>query len=112
MDTRRPSAVVTASQLWRWLSDARRFEGATHDAQEAQRSKLMAIVRANCDTLYGREHGFSSIEGINDFQRNVPINSYETLAPYVARMAAGESRLLTAEDPMMFAQTSGTTGKQ
>jgi hypothetical protein len=112
MDTKRPSAVVTASQLWRWLSDARRFEGAAHDAREAQRAKLMAIVRANRDTLYGREHGFGSITDIDDFQRNVPINSYETLAPYVERMAAGERRMLTAEDPVMFAQTSGTTGKQ
>src|SRR6266540_409067 len=112
MATRRPSTVVAASQVWRWLSDARRFEAATRDAHAAQRSKLLAIVKANRDTAYGREHGFSSIEDIDDFQRNVPINTYETLEPYVNRMAAGELRQLTADDPLMFAQTSGTTGKQ
>ncbi len=112
MNTRRPTTVVAASQLWRWFSDTRRFEIATHDAEQAQRNKLLAIVRANRDTLYGREHGFASIENVEDYQRNVPINTYEMLEPYVNRMADGEPRMLTAEDPMMFAQTSGTTGKQ
>ena len=64
----------------------------------------MSIVHANRDTLYGREHGFSSIEDIEDYQRNVPINTYESLEPYVTRMANGEQKMLTAEDPMMFAR--------
>jgi GH3 auxin-responsive promoter len=112
MPARRPSTVIAASQLWRWLSDARRFEGATRNAHETQRQKLLTIIRANRDTAYGKAHGFSSIQDIEDYQRNVPINTYESLEPYVDKMAAGESRQLTAEDPLMFAQTSGTTGKQ
>jgi hypothetical protein len=111
MNTRRATAAVIATQLWRWFADARRFEEATHDATEAQRRKLLSILRANRDTAYGRKHGFGSIRGIDDFQRNVPINSYESLEPYVARMADGEASVLTAEAPLMFALTSGTTGK-
>lgn len=109
--TRCATPVVAMSQLWRWFSDARPFEAATYDALGAQRAKLLSIVRANRDTVYGREHGFGSVEEIEDFQRNVPINTYETLAPYVERMAAGEPNVLTAEAPLMFAVTSGTTGK-
>jgi hypothetical protein len=99
------------SQLWRWFADARRFEDSTQEATAAQHAKLMSIVRANRDTVYGRAHGFGSIASIADFQRNVPINTYDHLAPYVERAAAGEPAVLTAESPLMFALTSGTTGK-
>jgi len=99
------------SQLWRWFADARHFEDSTQDATAAQHAKLMSIVAANRDTVYGRRHGFGSIGSIADFQRNVPVNTYENLAPYVERAADGEPNVLTAESPLMFAMTSGTTGK-
>ena len=111
MDTRRATTATVLSQLWRWLSDARRFEGSTYDATATQRKKLLGIVRANRDTAYGKAHGFGSIEDVDDYQRNVPINTHESLTPYIDRMAAGEPNVLTAEAPLMFALTSGTTGK-
>lgn len=111
MDTRRATTAVLVSQLWRWFSDARRFEDATHDATAAQQKKLLSIIQANRDTEYGRAHGFGSIRSIADYQRNVPVNTYESLAPQIDRMAAGEQNILTHEPPLMFALTSGTTGK-
>ncbi|MGE3910618.1 MAG: GH3 auxin-responsive promoter family protein [Chloroflexota bacterium] len=111
MDTRRASTAVLVTQLWRWFSDARHFEDATYDATAAQEKKLLSIIRANRDTAYGKRHGFSSIQSIDDYQRNVPINTYEHLSPYIDKMTAGEPNQLTAEAPLMFAMTSGTTGK-
>jgi hypothetical protein len=111
MDTRRATTATLVTQLWRWFSDARRYEGSTYDATDTQRKKLLSIVKANRDTAYGRAHGFSSIEDIDDYQRNVPINSHESLAPYIDLMADGQPNILTAESPLMFALTSGTTGK-
>ena len=111
MDTRKATTATLVSQLWRWFSDARRFEGSTYDATATQRMKLLSIVRANRDTEYGKAHGFGSIEDVDDFQRNVPINTHESLTPYIDRMADGQPNVLTAEAPLMFALTSGTTGK-
>lgn len=111
MDTRKATTATLVSQLWRWFSDARRFEGSTYDATATQRTKLLSIVRANRDTEYGKAHGFGSIEDVDDFQRNVPINTHESLTPYIDRMADGQPNVLTAEAPLMFALTSGTTGK-
>jgi hypothetical protein len=105
------AAVGAAGQMLRWLTDARRFENATRDALGAQRDKLRSIIGRNRDTEYGRAHGFGSIRSVADFQRQVPINSYDTLGPYIERMSRGERNLLTADDPIMFAVTSGTTGK-
>ncbi len=105
-------AVMAVGQMVRWYSDARHFEDASRGAIGAQLEKLLAIVRRNQDTEYGRAHGFASIHGIDDYQRQVPINNYESLSPYIERMAAGEHKILTGDDPLMFAVTSGTTGKQ
>lgn len=89
---------------------ANRFEQAVRDVEGAQAAKLREIVDRNADTDYGRKHGFASIRTLEDYRKAVPVIEYEDIRPYVDRMARGESGVLTAEDPVMFAQTSGTTG--
>ncbi|RZK44982.1 MAG: hypothetical protein EOO94_04765, partial [Pedobacter sp.] len=44
-----------------------------------------------------------------DFKKNVPIQDYEGLKPYVDRMVAGEPNVLWKGKPQYFAKTSGTT---
>ncbi|MCC6176386.1 MAG: GH3 auxin-responsive promoter family protein [Chloroflexi bacterium] len=112
MDVSLGSAALAASQLWRWLADANRFEQTTRDLESTQHLRLMTILRRNRDTEYGRAYGFASTSSIAAYQRNVPINSYESLSPWIERMANGEQKMLTADAPQMFATTSGTTGKQ
>lgn len=86
------------------------FEKESKDARKSQQDRLLQIIAANQDTVYGREHNFSSIKSISDFQKNVPINVYDSLQPYIERAAAGEQNVLTVDPPFMFATTSGTTG--
>ena len=90
---------------------ARRFESAASDASGTQHRKLMSIVERNQSTEYGKEHGFSSVKSLKDWQNAVPIVTYEDLRERVERMTRGEKNVLTAEAPVMFAKTSGTTGQ-
>jgi hypothetical protein len=90
---------------------AARFEQATRDPVAAQQRKLLEIVRANQGTEYGRAHGFAKVHDLRSYQAAAPVVSYDEIRPLVERMARGEHGVLTAEDPVMFAQTSGTTGK-
>ena len=89
---------------------AQRFERATEQAIETQRAKLLEIVHKNVDTEYGRRYDFASIQTIADYQRQVPLVSYQDIKADMDRVVAGEKNVFTAEDPVMFAQTSGTTG--
>lgn len=98
-------------RLWLKLSDADRFEEATRNPLVAQERKLLEIVRRNQDTVYGRAHGFAHVRSIRDFQARVPPNTYDTLSPWIERMTRGEPNVLTADAPLMFATTSGTTGR-
>lgn len=105
------TVAVTAGQLWRRLFYIDRFIEATCDPGAAQLHKLLEITRRNRDTVFGRAHDFGQIRSVADYQERVPVQTYDDLAPSIERVKRGEKRILTADDPMMFAVTSGTTGK-
>ncbi len=88
-----------------------KFERATKKPTETQREKLRSIIRKNQDTEYGKRYGFDSIVTVSDYQRQVPVVKYEDISDDVDKVVEGKKNVLTAETPVMFAQTSGTTGK-
>ncbi|HEX7812290.1 MAG TPA: GH3 auxin-responsive promoter family protein [Burkholderiales bacterium] len=108
----RMADLAIALQLrWTRLSQGRRIAAAARDPMRVQYDLLARIVRQNRDTTFGRRHGFAGIDGYAGFARSVPVNEYEALRPYVeAEIERGE-RGLTAEAPMHYLRTSGTTGK-
>ena len=99
---------LLAGQQW---PHHRAFEAATRRPAEAQARVLRSILSAGADTVFGREHGFATIRTPSDFARQVPVRDYEALRPWMARVVAGEARVLTAEAPCAFAVTSGTAGE-
>lgn len=60
-------------------------------------------------TVYGKEHDFEHISTYKDFTRQVPINDYDTLKPYIDRIINGEQNVLWNENIYWFAKSSGTT---
>lgn len=89
---------------------AARFEEATLDPVRVQRELLQEILQKNADTEYGRRHSFATIRGHQDYVRQVPVVTYEDILDDMTRVAGGAKGVFTAEDPVMFAQTSGSTG--
>lgn len=103
------SIVNTAIKL-RYFK-AKNFDRQTVSPLETQKKLLLSILRKNRNTVFGREHNFSSIRSIEDYRRNVGINNYETLHKYIERMLNGESNILISEKPIFYGITSGTTAK-
>jgi hypothetical protein len=89
----------------------KRFMKASVEPRNAQQACLMSIISSNKSSQFGRQHDFSSIKDIRDFCSAVPVRDYEQMRAYVERAANGESAVLTASDPVMFATTSGTTAQ-
>lgn len=87
----------------------RRFRRAAHYPLAAQSAGLLARLRANADTAYGRRFGFAQIRSVSEYQAKVPITGYEALEPYIERIAAGEAAVLTREPVLMLERTSGST---
>jgi len=86
------------------------MEIAFADPRRAQERRLQTILARNESCVFGKEHGFASIRSIADFRSRIPLSSYDQLTPWIERMVRGERNILTADDPVFFAVTSGSTG--
>ena len=106
--------VATGFQrlLRTWLkhSNADHFDEATWRPGDAQRDKLAEICARNAATDFGRRHRFDRVRSVGDYRAAVAPTTYDSLAPWIERVTRGEHNVLTADDPLMFATTSGTTG--
>jgi len=88
----------------------RRLVEAARDPVGSQLRLLRSICERNAGTEYGKQNRFADVREFEDWRKSVPVVTYERLRPRIDRMAKGEANVLTAEPPLMFAQTSGTTG--
>jgi hypothetical protein len=102
---------VVFGQLYRELTHIRRFKAALARPRAVQEKKLLDILRLNAESEFGRKHGFHRLKSIKDYQDEVPACTYENLEPYIEASMCGAPAQLSCEKPVMFATTSGTTGK-
>lgn len=77
-----------------------------HDVQEEVFRNLISAGRS---TQWGKEHNFNGIFNTEQFKQNVPVQSYESLKPYIEKMMQGEQNILWNTDITWFAKSSGTT---
>jgi hypothetical protein len=78
----------------------------------AQEACLRRVLKRCKDTAYGRDHGFSEIQSIDEFQQKVPLITYENMTPYIARCVQGEENVLFPDKILYYMATSGTTGNR
>ncbi len=76
---------------------------------DVQREVFSRLVEQASLTTWGMEYDYDSIVEISDFQKRVPISSYDDLKPYIKRLMEGEQNLLWPTDIKWFARSSGTT---
>ncbi|MDX2035961.1 MAG: GH3 auxin-responsive promoter family protein [Isosphaeraceae bacterium] len=116
--SRSPLGMITGSPLVRGAVNAgfhafarRRVNRlAQADPIETQRRVLLDLVARARSTRFGRDHGFASISTVEQFQRAVPIRTYESL--WNEYLAAAYPTLDDVTWPgriPFFALTSGTT---
>jgi len=103
-----PRILLNTITRVRWL----KFAGLNRALGASQEAMLVRMVAEAKDTAFGRAHGFATIRTRADYQRQVPIGTWDDFEPYIDRIVAGEAGVLTSEGPpMMFNKTSGTTSK-
>jgi hypothetical protein len=83
---------------------------ATRRVAIVQAGVLQDTLRKNANTVFGREHGFSSIRTVSDFEERVPVRGYAEFEPYIERAAANELEVLTSDRVESFALSSGSSG--
>jgi len=79
---------------------------------ETQQEVLTHLVSFSKNTLWGTQHGYQDIVTHHQFCRNVPLQDYDDLMPFVERLRAGEKNLLWPGEVKWFAKSSGTTSSK
>ncbi|MDH3986004.1 MAG: GH3 auxin-responsive promoter family protein, partial [Gammaproteobacteria bacterium] len=67
---------------------AKRFDKACENPGKVQTDLLLDMVRRNTGTEYGKRYDFASIKSVADFQRNVPVITYEDIKDDMMRVAS------------------------
>ena len=91
------------------LSDLRLFIKNPVNTQEEQ---LYYLLEMAADTRFGKQYNFHQIKNIEDYRQAVPLQSYETLFPYIEAMMQGEADVLWHGKVKWFAKSSGTTSSR
>ena len=91
------------------LSDLRLFMKNPVNTQEEQLNLLLQRSRF---TQFGKKYRFKNIRNIPEYQKQVPLNNYQSLWPYIDQMMQGKPDILWPGKIKWFAKSSGTTGSK
>lgn len=97
--------ILTKYRIWN------NFISYTKNPQEIQKNLLLKILKENSDTIFGKEYDFKNINSHKHFCKKVPVQSYEDLRKYIENQEKRKKPYLNKYQPIMYAKTSGTTGK-
>lgn len=95
----------------RYAQIKRKYKKLLNDPIAGQDKVFKTLIKSGRKTQFGQQYHFSKIHTLEDFQSYVPIQTNETVAPYMRRVVEGEADVLWPGKPRYFACTSGTTGE-
>ena len=70
------------------------WDRALRHVEETQEKQLLRIVRHAKDTTFGRRYGFADIRSYEQYAARVPVGHYDSFAPSIQALPAGETGLL------------------
>lgn len=80
------------------------------DPGRTQENALRTLLEGYSTTGYGREHGATKVEGIEDYRKSFPIVDYRRLSPYFQKVMDGDATVMLPEPLAGWVMTRGTTG--
>lgn len=76
---------------------------------EVQEECFEKHILSGQETEFGKLHGFDDVKTYSEFIQRVPIQTYDSLKPWIERTRKGEQHLLWPTEVKWFAKSSGTT---
>ncbi|MBL7765499.1 MAG: GH3 auxin-responsive promoter family protein [Chitinophagaceae bacterium] len=77
--------------------------------ENTQMMVFNSLIHSGQFTEFGKQYHFQKINHIRDFKKNVPIQEYEDIKPYIQKMMSGTQNVLWNSPITWFAKSSGTT---
>lgn len=88
------------------LNTVESYEKKADGMQYAQLDFLLKYAKR---TEWGQQYDFNSLHNYADFVRRIPLQTYDTLKPFIQRMVNGEENILWPSKVRWYAKSSGTT---
>jgi len=89
-----------------------RFQQCHSSPLKQQLSKLNQLLVSARHTEFGEAHEFSKIRTYDDFTHRVPISTWTEMSGWVDKAVVSEAAVLSAETPLFFEPTSGSSAQQ
>jgi hypothetical protein len=111
-------SAAAANVAWTTVAQGarRRFRAALRAPRPTQEAVLAGYLACNARTGFGREANFAALAAAGSpadvvaaYQQSVPVRTYDDFDPFIARIAAGERAVLTADPVLRLAPSSGST---
>ena len=84
----------------------------TKNPMKAQEKTLKKILKKNKNCELGKKFNFANINSIADYQKMVPLSTYDDYAPYVDRMINNkENNIMFTGWNVRYCSSSGSVGK-
>ncbi len=116
MKKEKNAGLITFALSWVGKKNKKALDKAAKNCAKAEEATLRGILEYAKGSQWGKAHNFETIlaaknadELFSLWQKNVPVQDYEDLRPFIERHKNGEENVLFPGKPMMYATTSGTT---
>ncbi len=104
--------VLNTFMAWLFKSRLGQIENFKQNPIAVQDSLFRQLIEAGKKTEFGKEFHFSKIKTYEDFAKQVPINEYEGLKPYIDKTMKGTQNVIWNTDIEWFSKSSGTTSSR
>tara|TARA_B100000787_G_scaffold149538_1_gene121583 strand:- start:5462 stop:7060 length:1599 start_codon:yes stop_codon:yes gene_type:complete len=100
-----------ANKIWILLQsrESKNFHKNCFQLKHSQNIKLKKYLSQNKNTQFGTKHKFDQIKDYNGYKKNVPIQEWNDINPWVELIKNGNGNVLTSEKIILFEETSGTS---
>jgi hypothetical protein len=102
-------ALLNSIASWIMVKRIHQIELFMKYPHQVQEEWFTRLIESGRETEFGKKYGFDSITTPEQFRRQVPLQSYDDLRPWIDRLRKGEQFLLWPTDVKWFAKSSGTT---
>jgi hypothetical protein len=95
---------------WSILKAPCQSDSQSLSLEQRQSDWLVACLKRNQETWFGRKQNFRGIDSVYAYQSNVSLARYENFAGPIDRITQGEPDVLFQGNPIAFEQTGGSSG--
>ena len=88
-----------------------RFERNLEQRGVAQADVFREVIAYGANSAFGRAYGFAEITTLKEYRDTVPVSRWSGFAPWIERAQGESEAVLTAEAPLLFERTCGSTSR-